>query len=96
MTQGELIEKMATALRMGPLNDFGYALRLSVASACYTALREAMEPVAWQRRRKWPLASDPPGKVCQWEECSRKEATDYFEREDAYEYRPLYTLPEAP
>ena len=55
-----------------------------------------MEPVAWQRRRKFALTSDPAGKVYQWEQCSAREATGHFEREAGCEYRALYTLPPAP
>lgn len=57
------------------------------------AQKQAGEPVAWQRRLQYPLASDAPGRVYEWEKCSAKEATGYFEKAPGYEYRPLYTAP---
>lgn len=51
------------------------------------------EPVAWQRRYQFALASDPPGKQYQWENCSHREANGHFERQPGYEYRALYSHP---
>ncbi|EJU15138.1 hypothetical protein LH128_00105 [Sphingomonas sp. LH128] len=53
-------------------------------------------PDAWQRRKKYALAGDPPGRQYQWEPCSRQEATGHFDRQPGYEYRALYTIPTAP
>lgn len=87
----------ADAVRSGR-NDNHPSVK-AIARHRHQAERETlarMEPVAWQRRRKFALASDPAGKVYQWEQCSAREATGHFEREAGYEYRALYTLPPAP
>lgn len=57
----------------------------------YTASQEKQEPVAWQRRVKYP---DAPGATGEWLQCSESEATDPFARRVSYEYRPLYISPQ--
>ena len=57
-------------------------------------MSDELKACAWQRRRIYPLASDPPGKVYQWEICRAAEATGYFDKTPGYEYRPLYTTPD--
>ena len=45
------------------------------------------EPVGWQRRVKFPRF---PGEIALWEQCSKHEATSYFEKSPAREYRAVY------
>jgi len=68
----------------------------SAAQAAIAAMREHMLPAGWQRRMRWPLASDPPGKTYPWEQCGHDEATSHFDRRAGCEYRAIYTFPAAP
>lgn len=69
---------------------------MDVAQAAIAAMREHMLPAGWQRRMRWPLASDPPGKTYPWEQCGHDEATSHFDRRAGCEYRAIYTFPAAP
>lgn len=71
-------------------------IKAQAAIAALDAARGKAEPVAWQRRHQYALASDPPGRFYKWEACTYHEATNMFERRPGYEYRPLYAHPPAP
>lgn len=77
-------------------NESALALVQAVLASLPAPTPAAGEAVAWQRRKKYALAGDPPGKQYQWESCSRQEATGHFEKQPGYEYRALYAAPQPP
>lgn len=93
-----LLQEAASAFEHNATNDQIAAVMLqhgneeqrreALVYAGIAAPEGQQEPVAWQRRVKFPKA---PGAKPQWEQCSASEATDQFERKPGYEYRPLYT-----
>jgi hypothetical protein len=97
MTQDELIEKM-----LGPFCDVlsggnaqcaddmpNPAIYRAAMTAAYTALREAMEPVAW-------LCAGPEGDKELEHHHPVSPPLTPIDEADGWSAVPLYTLPEAP
>lgn len=59
-------------------------------AAALVKLTQGQEPVAWERRLKFPQAA---GAVGEWEKCGKAEATSMFDRSPRHEYRCLYHHP---
>jgi hypothetical protein len=83
---------------LNPLNETIERMWKSFASEAKVCLEAAMAqapaptPATWQRRQKYALRC-PTVDADPWKECGYKEATDMFEHQPGYEYRPLYSSP---